>query len=102
MFRVEIFLLLDKGKVVALISAGMCGTFSLFKRGKDRENNGSEYPRAKTPSALDGAKIDFIKERLAVSSKGPPSAPRGRKRKIGGRNKVKTLSRGCGAFNRRS
>ena len=44
-----------------------------------RESNGSEYQRAKTPFALDSAGVDFIRERLAVSSKRPlrPARPLG-------------------------
>ena len=40
-----------------------------------RENSGSEYQRAKAPFALDGAKIDFNRERLGMSSKRPPFCP---------------------------
>ena len=50
-----------------------------------RENDVSEYQRAKTPFALDGAKVDFNRERLAVSSKRPlrPARPFGRSRIAG-------------------
>ena len=46
-----------------------------YPRKATRENGGSEYQRAKTPFALDSARVDFIKERLAVSSKRPPFGP---------------------------
>ena len=48
-----------------------------YPRKATRENGGSEYQRAKTPFALDGAKIDFNRERLGMSSKRPPFGPRG-------------------------
>ena len=52
-----------------------------YPRKATRENGGSEYQRAKTPFALDSARVDFNTGRLGMSSKRPPFGPRGRKRK---------------------
>ena len=48
-----------------------------YPRKAARENGGSEYQRAKTPFALDGARVGFNRERLGCQANGP-FGPRGR------------------------